>query len=162
MNSNPGIQEREKNHFKIPISHQTLIFKQMAVQGRGQNEEILRCKESQVITSLAPLKKLFICVFIYLFGYAGSQFQLAEYLWPRTLQLMGSKVAMACGLLTPQPGIEPTSPALQGGFLITGPAGKSLEPFSGNHRKTYFNRMRRWELRRRKDLGSREQRERDQ
>ena len=50
-----------------------------------------------------------------------------------------------------------TSPALQGGFLITGPPGKSLEPFSGNHRKAYFNKMRRWELRRRKDLGSREQ-----
>ena len=64
---------------------------------------------------------------------------------------------LPCGLLTPQPGIEPTSPALQGGFLITGPPGKSLEPFSGNHRKTYFNKMRRWELRRRKDLGSREQ-----
>ena len=70
---------------------------------------------------------------------------------------MGSIVAMACGLLTPQPGIEPTSPALQGGFLITGPPGKSQEPFSGNHRKAYFNKMRRWELRRRKDLGSREQ-----
>ena len=46
---------------------------------------------------------------------------------------------------------------LQGGFLITGPPGKSQEPFSGNHRKAYFNKMRKWELRRRKDLGSREQ-----
>ena len=70
---------------------------------------------------------------------------------------MGSIVAMACGLLTLQPGIEPTSPALQGGFLITGPPWKSQEPFSGNHWKAYFNKMRKWELRRRKDLGSREQ-----
>ena len=28
---------------------------------------------------------------------------------------------MACGILAPQPGIEPTSPTLEGGFLTTGP-----------------------------------------
>ena len=33
---------------------------------------------------------------------------------------------VACGTLVPQPGIEPTSPALEGGFLTTGPPGKSL------------------------------------
>ena len=32
----------------------------------------------------------------------------------------------ACGVLVPWPGIEPVSPALQGGFLTTGPPGKSL------------------------------------
>ena len=32
----------------------------------------------------------------------------------------------ACGILVPQPGIEPTSPALEGRFLTTGPPGKSL------------------------------------
>ena len=31
----------------------------------------------------------------------------------------------ACGILIPQPGIKPISPALQGGFLTTGPLGKS-------------------------------------
>ena len=31
----------------------------------------------------------------------------------------------ACGILVPQPGIEPMSPALEGGFLTTGPPGKS-------------------------------------
>ena len=31
----------------------------------------------------------------------------------------------ACGVLVSQPGIEPTSPALQGGFLTTGPPQKS-------------------------------------
>ena len=31
----------------------------------------------------------------------------------------------ACGILVPQPGIEPASPALEGGFLTTGPLGKS-------------------------------------
>ena len=33
----------------------------------------------------------------------------------------------ACGILVPWSGIEPTSPALQGGFLTTGPPGKSLD-----------------------------------
>ena len=32
-----------------------------------------------------------------------------------------------CGVLVPQPGIEPTSPALQGGLLATGPPGESPE-----------------------------------
>ena len=33
---------------------------------------------------------------------------------------------MACGILAPPPGIEPMSPALQGGFLTTGSPGKFL------------------------------------
>ena len=56
------------------------------------------------------------------------------------LWLMGSVVtacrfscSVACGILVPQPGIEPTSPALQGIFLTTGPPGKSLL-------LTYFNK----------------------
>jgi len=53
----------------------------------------------------------------------------------RTLWLwcVGSVVAacelsysMACGILVPPPGIELVSPALQGGFLTTGPPEKSL------------------------------------
>ena len=31
-----------------------------------------------------------------------------------------------CGILVPQPGIKPASPELEGGFLTTGPQGKSL------------------------------------
>ena len=34
---------------------------------------------------------------------------------------------MARWILVPRPGIKPTSPALEGGFLISGPPGKSLE-----------------------------------
>ena len=30
-----------------------------------------------------------------------------------------------CGILTPQPGIEPTPPALKGEILTTGPSGKT-------------------------------------
>ena len=32
----------------------------------------------------------------------------------------------ACGILTPQPGIEPTPSALEGEVLTTGPSGKTL------------------------------------
>ena len=35
----------------------------------------------------------------------------------------------ACGILVPQPGIEPTSSALQGRFLTIGPPGKSWDCF---------------------------------
>ena len=35
----------------------------------------------------------------------------------------GSK---ACGILAPQPGVEPAPPALEGKVLTTGPPGKSL------------------------------------
>ena len=34
---------------------------------------------------------------------------------------LGPRCSMACGILVPKPGIEPASPALQGGFLTTGP-----------------------------------------
>ena len=33
---------------------------------------------------------------------------------------------MACGILLPQAGVEPTPPALEGGFLTTAALGKSL------------------------------------
>ena len=46
-------------------------------------------------------------------------------MWAQWLQRAGL-VAMACGILVPQTGIEPASPALQGRFLTTGPSGKPL------------------------------------
>ena len=39
----------------------------------------------------------------------------------------GLSCPAACGILVPRPGIEPASPALAGGFLTTGPPGKSPE-----------------------------------
>ena len=38
----------------------------------------------------------------------------------------GLSCPAACGILVPQPGIEPMSPALEDGFFTTGPPGKSL------------------------------------
>ena len=40
----------------------------------------------------------------------------------------GLNCSAACGILVPPPGIEPESPALQGGFLTTGPPGKPPKP----------------------------------
>ena len=66
-------------------------------------------------------------MFIYLFGCV--RFDCGT--WGLSLQLMGSVVVayrfscpMARGILVPRPGIEPTSPALQGGVLTTRPPRK--------------------------------------
>ena len=47
--------------------------------------------------------------------------------WPQVIVARGLSCATACGILVPQPGIEPMSPALAGGFLTTGPPGKSQD-----------------------------------
>ena len=39
----------------------------------------------------------------------------------------GLSCPVACGILVPQPGIKPASPALEGGLLTTGPPGKSQD-----------------------------------
>jgi len=38
----------------------------------------------------------------------------------------GFNCLTACGILVSRPGVEPKSPALEGGFLTSGPPGKSL------------------------------------
>ena len=40
--------------------------------------------------------------------------------------VLGHGCSAACGVLVPEPGIEPVSPALAGGVSTTGPPGKSL------------------------------------
>lgn len=35
--------------------------------------------------------------------------------------------SMVCGILVPQPGIKPMSPASQGGFFAVGPPGKAKQ-----------------------------------
>ena len=44
------------------------------------------------------------------------------------LATSGVSCGKACGILVPQPGTEPASFTLQGGFLTTGPPGKSCTP----------------------------------
>lgn len=41
-----------------------------------------------------------------------------------SLVASGLSYPKACGILVPQPGIEPTSPAFEGRFLTTRPPGK--------------------------------------
>ena len=52
----------------------------------------------------------------------------AYQLWCAGLAVMvcGLNCSVVCGILVPRPGIEPLSPVLVGGFLSTGPPGKSL------------------------------------
>ena len=73
---------------------------------------------------------IYLFIFIYLFLAASG---LSCGMWDLLLQRTGSVVAVlgpSCptvyGILVPQPGLEPVSPALEGGFSTTGPPGKSL------------------------------------
>ena len=66
---------------------------------------------------------------INLFGCIRSQLGHVDLLlWCRDslVVVCGLSCPTACGILVPGPGIEAMSPALQGGFLSTGSAGKSL------------------------------------
>ena len=78
-----------------------------------------------------------VAVFQYtLFITAGGIFGCGVYspvaaLWPLECRGLsspsaGAQLPWACGVLVPQPGIEPASSALEGRFLTTGPPGKSL------------------------------------
>ena len=77
---------------------------------------------------------LFFLIFICLFCHLGSQlwhvesccvvWDLFHYGTQILQQLHGLAFSMACGILVPLSGIEPVSPALQGGFLTTRPSGK--------------------------------------
>ena len=53
-------------------------------------------------------------------GYTGSAVAVLGF----PLVLHGLSCPAACGILVPRPWIEPTSPALEAGFLTTGPPGK--------------------------------------
>ena len=70
-----------------------------------------------------------LILFIYL-GCAGSMLQTQALCCAVQTSLAvarGLSCPMACGILVPQPGIEPMSPALEGGFFMSGPPGKSQE-----------------------------------
>ena len=48
---------------------------------------------------------------------------------------MGLSCPPACGILVPRPGIKPTTFALEGGFLTTGPPGKSLPSLKSSQQR---------------------------
>ena len=63
---------------------------------------------------------------IYVFGCNGSQLWHAGCVFVQSgFRVHGLSRPVAYGILDPQPGIEPTSPALEGGLLTTGLPGKS-------------------------------------
>ena len=93
------------------------------------------------VPSFYFFKKIPIYLYLVVIGsqlwHTGSSLHRADLPLQATdsLQLWraGSEVAThglscptACGILVPQSGIEPTSPAFKGRFLTTGSAGKSL------------------------------------
>ena len=45
------------------------------------------------------------------------------------IEAHGLSYPAACGILVPRPGIEPASPALEGGFFTAGPPGKSPDTY---------------------------------
>ena len=105
-------------------------------------------KSSSVFISLPTLCVFLIFIyFIYLFslflGCVGSLLRCAGFSlvvacrlqstwalslrhWSSVVGACGLSCPVACGILVPQPRIEPRSPALEGGFFTTGPPGKSL------------------------------------
>ena len=52
-------------------------------------------------------------------------------------EVFGFRCSMGYGILVPSPGIEPTSSALQGRFLITGPPGKPHQVFFEHRQKQW-------------------------
>ena len=84
------------------------------------------------IPSLFFIKKTpYIYLFIWqrwvLVGHRGSWWWPSLELWHADAVATAPRLSgpKACGILVPRPGIEPTSFALEGGFLTTGPPGKS-------------------------------------
>ena len=66
----------------------------------------------------APCSKCQIHSFFFFFN-----IYLFIYCWLCQVLVVARRLSCpaACGILVPRPGIEPTSPALEGGFLTTGP-----------------------------------------
>ena len=75
-------------------------------------------------TERLQLCVLFIYLFIFWCGpFLKSLLNLLQYCFCSMFWFFGHE---ACGILAPQPGIKPASPALEGEVLTTGPPGKSL------------------------------------
>ena len=78
-------------------------------------QHINKCTHTQMYTYIPPFKNNRIILFILL---CNKLFITNSVLfWP---------CCTACGILVPQPEIEPTPPALEAGVLTTGLPGKSL------------------------------------
>ena len=81
---------------------------------------LCQCPYGQLNISFLFLKKTYLAVGL---SCSTSAFSLQL---PGFPLVVGLSCHVACGILVPGPGVEPTSPALEGGFLITGPPRKSF------------------------------------
>ena len=87
----------------------------------------LFCSDSLLSSALAQCPAcIYFLLFMYLaaLGLSCSRWQLLFWHTGSLVVARGLSSPMACWLLVPWPGIEPERPALQGGFLTTGPPGE--------------------------------------
>ena len=91
---------------------------------------VLQTQKYLLYSSFFKKHKLFFffLMFICLFGCIGSQLQQPPQLWHAgsVVVVCGLSCPVACGVLVLRPGIRPVSPAPQGSFLTSEPAGESL------------------------------------
>ena len=97
------------------------------------------------ILHISMLKKIFFFLTWTIFKEVFTEFVTIQLLL--YVLVFGQK---AYGILTPQPGLEPALPALEGGILTTGPPGKFLSaalnllPFSPRLRASPEHPQRQW------------------
>ena len=88
----------------------------------------------------------FLTFFLRLFGFLFVCFYWLCWVFTAVWRLSSSCVSPpyppAWGIIVPQPGMEPTSPALEGRFLTTGPPGKSLHILTLNGSLSFKNQCR--------------------
>ena len=101
------------------------------VRNDGMLSLILGYKKTVVSflgTPLPPPSNFLKIVLVVLGFTFGMLYLSCSSLWCISFSLVlavGFICPVACGILVPQPGIEPLSPALEDGFLTTGTLGKS-------------------------------------
>ena len=85
-----------------------------------------------VLTSHVSVAVFFFYLYLAASGVSCGMWDLLCIMWGLLLWCTDSLVVLGlsgpagCGVLVPGSGIEPQSPALEGGFLTAGPPGKSL------------------------------------
>ena len=111
-------------HFYVYIPHKGEIIQYLALSVWLISLSMTSCSLSMLCAngkiSLFHAWVIFHCAYV-------LQFLLLFYSWFTMLCLfIFSAAPEACGILVPQTGIEPASPALEGEVLTTGPSGRSL------------------------------------
>ena len=80
---------------------------------------------AQVMPGWSSFFKVFIDLFLAVSDLNRSSRVLLHHTGFSLVVTHGLSCPVVCGIFVPWPGIKPSSPALEGGFLTTGPPGKS-------------------------------------